>query len=123
MPIFSWVDQRLIKSGVVADYWDLGCSMFFSIVDSIHTCSSIADFWLRGLHSSGFIFFKLNLLMTDVNFIELVSSWCWLIWSFPNADFFGVLCYVPLIYFQSMLVVDLISKKLISGWFDLFKAS
>jgi hypothetical protein len=44
MPIFSWVDQRLIKSGVVADYWDLGSSMFFSIVDSIHTCSPIADF-------------------------------------------------------------------------------
>jgi hypothetical protein len=107
---------------VVADYWDLGSSMFFSIVDSIHTCSPIADFWLGGLHSNGLILFKLNLLTTNVNFIELANSWCWLIWSFPYADFFGVLCYVPLIYFLSMLVVDLIFKKLLNGWFDLSKA-
>lgn len=66
----------------MVDYWDLGFLGFFSIVDSIYTCSPWANLWLGGLHGD-LILFKLNLLMTYVNFIELVSSWCWLIWSFP----------------------------------------
>ncbi len=43
MALFSWADWRLIKSCVVVDYWDLDSSMFFSIVDSIHTYSPMAD--------------------------------------------------------------------------------
>jgi hypothetical protein len=73
MPILSWADLKLIKSGAVAHYWDLGSSMFFSIVDSIHTCYPMANLWLGRLHSSGLILFKLNLLMTNVNFIEFVN--------------------------------------------------
>jgi hypothetical protein len=41
--IFSWANWRIIKSCVMANYWDLGFSVSFSVDDSIHTCSPLAN--------------------------------------------------------------------------------
>jgi hypothetical protein len=66
----------------VTDYWDLSFAVVFSIVDYVYTYSPMADIWLGELHS-GLIFVKLSLLVVNVNFMELISSWCWSISSIP----------------------------------------